>query len=230
MTAPETREMDQHYRSARVRARFALIVLVIHMFVIVMVSLATTAEVSFLYRAEEGQVISAEEIIRQQISYRRVIVLSRVTAVATAIVFLMWMHRASSNLVSLGSHGQRYSPRAGIIWWFVPIAWFFIPFQVTKEIWKGSVPRQSVDDCEAWQNTATPMLMVFWWGIWLLDWLCSLTLAILPLSGLVTSTDDYIRHGWLSFFSGLIIIAAGVLLFKIVRRITKNQEVSRAGG
>jgi hypothetical protein len=67
-------------------------------------------------------------------------VLSGLAGLATAIAFLMWIHRVSKNLYPLGAVGQRFSPGWAVGWWFVPVMFFFRPYQVMGEIWRGSSP------------------------------------------------------------------------------------------
>ena len=45
------------------------------------------------------------------------------------ITFLMWLHRASSNLASLGYINQRFSPGWAVGWWFIPFMNILRPFE-----------------------------------------------------------------------------------------------------
>ena len=83
-------------------------------------------------------------------------VLVVVNFVAAVVAFLMWMHRASTDLQHLGVDEQKYSPRAGVIWWFVPIASWWMPYRVLREIWHGSLRYRE----------RTPPMFTIWWWLW----------------------------------------------------------------
>ncbi|MFZ7240006.1 DUF4328 domain-containing protein, partial [Avibacterium avium] len=48
--------------------------------------------------------------------------------------YLIWLSRANFNLFLLGDKKLKYSPDSAIWWWFVPVANFWVPFLVFKEI------------------------------------------------------------------------------------------------
>ena len=91
---------------------------------------------------------------------------------ASAIFVLTWIHRANLNARHLGADGMRYTPGWAVGWYFVPIAWFWKPYQAMKEIWQAS------SDPAGWgRQTVSPLLLWWWilwivqfWGLSLVDW------------------------------------------------------------
>jgi hypothetical protein len=79
-----------------------------------------------------------------------------------AIVFLFWIHDASKSARSL-ENGLKYTPRAAVIWWFIPLASLIVPYRVMAELWKVSHARPG----ERWRTTDTSILMPIWWTLWL---------------------------------------------------------------
>ena len=57
---------------------------------------------------------------------------------ASAILFLVWVHRAYSNLPALGWLNPRYTPGWVVGYFFIPIVSLYIPYQAVSELWKGS--------------------------------------------------------------------------------------------
>jgi hypothetical protein len=64
--------------------------------------------------------------------------LQLVLMLVTAIVFLMWVHRANANLRALSGVPMRFTPGWSVGWFFVPIMSLFRPYQVVREIWHVS--------------------------------------------------------------------------------------------
>src|SRR2546423_1377035 len=84
------------------------------------------------------------------------IVVWLVALVIAAIAFPVWMHRAYRNLPAVGAHGLKFTPAQAVWWWFVPVASYWQPYRVVREIWQRSGPA----------GTRT-RLVVVWWTLWL---------------------------------------------------------------
>lgn len=75
--------------------------------------------------------------------YLLLTLLGFVIFVATAIVFLLWLHRSASNLTAFGYwKSQGYSPAWAVGSFFVPIVNLFVPYQATKYVWQKKVVPQ----------------------------------------------------------------------------------------
>lgn len=153
--------------------------------------------------------------------------------IATAVSFLMWNYRVSLNLRALGASGQRFTPSWAVAWWFVPIMFFFRPYQVMAEIWRGSIPQTQRVSANAWKDGPVAALLIWWWGLWLASNITDLiSLALFPYP-----FEDYIFVPafalWLDILSSVLGAAAGVLAIMVVRSITNYQDEKnrlRTGG
>ncbi len=155
--------------------------------------------------SEMGQTIlnvgvdfSLEEIIE---------ILQTIIFVSTVIVFLVWIHRAYRNLRAFGVHNLKYSSKWAVWGFFVPILFFYRPFQVVREIWKASDPY--LTDESSWQNQPTPSLLKWWWALFLI-------------------THFAVSGGWRVEISieatYPAYIVAAVLAIRVVREIDRRQE------
>ena len=142
-------------------------------------------------------------------------ILASVAFIAAVVFFLMWIHRASRNLQSLGAYGQRFSPGWAVGWWFVPIMFFFRPYQVMAEIWRGSNAAMP----QAWRGGPVSMLLPWWWALWV---------ASILIAGIAGASDtDAVPSSaallW-ALLSSALAICSGVLAILVVRRITNRQD------
>ncbi len=91
-----------------------------------------------------------------------------VLLIIIAFPFSTVIHRASRNLPTLKSTGQKHSPDSAVIWFFVPIANIIKPARAIFEIFRASDPTSSVNETEDWKRTgAIPPIAYVWalaWG------------------------------------------------------------------
>ena len=85
-------------------------------------------------------------------------------ALITGILVLTWIHRANHNARRLGAAELRFTPWWAVGWYFVPVAWFWKPYQAIKEIWRASVNPSD------WQGAPGSPLLRWWWGLWIVPY------------------------------------------------------------
>lgn len=94
--------------------------------------------------------------------------LQRVTAVLRVLLLVVayviggrWIILAARNVRAFGAQGLAVSPGWAVGWYFIPFANLIKPFQAMDEIWRASASAAN------WRQVATPTLLRFWWGCWL---------------------------------------------------------------
>ena len=80
----------------------------------------------------------------------------------TAILLLAWIYRANYNARALGAADMAFTPGWAVGWHFIPIAWFWKPYQAMREIWQASVSPAD------WKQEVGSPLLVWWWALWIL--------------------------------------------------------------
>jgi len=136
-------------------------------------------------------------------------ILQLIIFISTAILFLIWIHRAHRNLPTLGARNLKYSSKWAVWGFFVPILFFFRPFQVVREIWKASNPQ--ITEEFTWHRQPTPALIKWWWALYLF--------VMMSGSGFTMS------GGTISVEPSLPVkIVAAVLTILVVRKIDQGQE------
>jgi uncharacterized protein DUF4328 len=136
----------------------------------------------------------------------------------TGVLWLIWQHRAHSNLRSFGRIGLRYTPGWAVGWWFIPFASLWKPLGAMSELWKASAP---IDEPEAWRKRKGWWPLGVWWACWIGGNL--LDLAVVPLRdptdlGSVASSD------LIAVGSHLVETAAAVFAIVILRDILSRQR------
>jgi hypothetical protein len=139
--------------------------------------------------------------------------------ILTIIFFLIWEHRAYSNLSPLKARNLEYSPGWAVGWWFIPFANLVKPFQVMKEIWMESDPDYSEDLGFLSPNASAPAIFGFWWGLWIVG---NIVLRISD-SQFNKATTNFTIPAYLYLIGSSMAIIAAALLILIVNDITERQ-------
>lgn len=142
--------------------------------------------------------------------------LSTLIFLVTSVLFLVWIHRAYSNLQVFGTQGLQHSPGWAVGWWFIPIFNLFRPYQVMKEIYLASDPKQDAQSSIDWKKRMRSTLFPWWWLFWIFSWI------ELNLKGDVGNKIIKIAI-WIGFFATLAGAIAGLLLIFIIKDIDRRQ-------
>ena len=144
-------------------------------------------------------------------------ILAQVTiALGTVILVLSWIYRANHNARQLGAADMRFTPGWAVGWYFIPIAWFWKPYQAMTEIWRASV---SPSD---WGATPVSPLLRWWWGLWIVPfWGLGVveTVAFAVLDEAGTETVE----GATALVANLLDIPLAFVLVAIITAVTQLQ-------
>lgn len=137
-------------------------------------------------------------------------------ALVTGILVLMWIYRANHNARQLGASDMEFTPGWAVGWYFVPIAWFWKPYQAMSEIWKASARPLN------WREQSGSSLLGWWWALWLIP------LWVLGLASFsVTRNMEEAAAERLEALYGIAIngldVALALVLLVIIGRIHQMQ-------
>jgi len=123
------------YRSARTRARWAQVLVGIAAAIFVALAATGISELSLIDRIIGGSATESEVVsfLRFAESLGSLLVLVYVTS---GIAVFAWLSRTVEIVPPLGGGTPRRSPREAIGWWFFPIANFFIPYQIVRDVYR----------------------------------------------------------------------------------------------
>lgn len=123
---------------------------------------------------------------------------------AAAVVFMIWLWRARSNVeLAAGPRSQRLGRGWAVGGWICPIVNLWFPYQYLVDVWRASAPRDTAD------------------GLVLAWWLAYLASNVVARFG---SLDDDHSIGLVSCLLDVLAAVGAVL---VVRRISEWQSVAR---
>ncbi len=137
--------------------------------------------------------------------------------VCAGIAFLAWMSRAVDNTPPLGVGVPDTSPTGAIVWWFVPIANLFKPYQVIADLNR----RMAAAQPRTW-------LPLAWWILFIGCGVGSTFLGRLPEPDTI---DGARSMTWVQIGVEVGLVVSGFLAIAVVRTIQQGQQArARAAG
>ncbi|MDP6667645.1 MAG: DUF4328 domain-containing protein, partial [Dehalococcoidia bacterium] len=144
---------------------------------------------------------------------------------ACMFAFGSFTHRASRNLLTLKSKGQRFSPEKSVFWFFIPVFNLVKPWQIYREIFKGSDPTVSTHDELAWKTEGKVPAIVHVWvgiflGVFIFNWLTIRTVWY-PVR---TTIDDVVIAHQRLIIADLLLAVLGVAAILVAIELNRRQE------
>ncbi len=181
------------------------------------------AQIELLSAVRQGQTITMEAARANDFRQLVISVLQMLAYVPTALLFLMWFHRAYKNLAALGATDLEFSPGWAVGGFFVPVLNLVRPFQVATEIWKASDASTAAGS--AWRSSPPSPIIGQWWGGLLaggaIGWF---SLGYFWYAKGAPTIDLLVNVSWAFFVSGVASAIAALLTIRMVKAINSRQE------
>lgn len=178
------------------------------------------SEIKLLEKIMNGALVFEEEAEANDMRQAMIGLAQLAVLIATAIVFLKWLHRSHKNLPALGAEGLKFTPGWAVGWWFIPFLNLVRPYQVVQEVWKASDPAH--ERGLSWQGSSNLSLIGLWWGTWLIANMVGSFAGRMAFRG-GDSISNLITSGWVTVAADFLEIPAAILAIQVVRRITERQ-------
>ena len=135
-----------------------------------------------------------------------------VVSTVALVAGLVWLYRAVANLAALGYPGSA-SPVMAVVWWFVPVAFFVMPYRVMRDLYAHSASEH---------HLLGGRLVQAWWASWWISW------ALFVVDWLVTPTVSTVPGGLLiaslALLYSLALVAVAGLGAVLIRAVSHGQR------
>lgn len=127
---------------------------------------------------------------------------------ASAIAVFAWLSRTVEIVPPLGGGTPRRSPREAIGWWFVPIAFLFVPYQIVRDVYQRlETPTRRGGDGS----------VLAWWLLFIIGGLASRAVST-SLTG--ATTIDVVRNlEMIAIVTNVSTCIGGLLFVRIIGEI-----------
>jgi heme/copper-type cytochrome/quinol oxidase subunit 2 len=173
--------------------------------------------IGVMKRVLAGEVVAPAELTAVALRSGAISGLVMVLALAVTVLFCLFMPRANRNARAFGSL-MTISPGWAAGWFFVPVANFWMPYQVMKEIWQGSDPDPNVRPA----LVEAPGLIKWWWMTYLLRGVAGP--AVYFASRDENRTQAAIDLSTVTIATSVLTLIAAPLAAATVRAVARRQD------
>jgi hypothetical protein len=196
-TAP--RAPETHFRPIDTRSVITALLLSAQLILALLLGGAQTQRLVFLKRIAAGTRVQHADLVA---SDWLILILSRLSlamAVATAVAFLSWFHRAHENLRSFRAGPFTFTPAEAVWSFFVPFLNLVRPYEAMREIWQASDPKLPLNADAPYADSGVGWLVPTWWALFVgrgaVSWIAVFNrfgAGANKLEALVASTQSFI--------------------------------------
>jgi hypothetical protein len=208
-------------------ARLLLVALTATIVLSVIALLSDWAALDLLGRLEANEaLVSQAEVDATDIRQGAIGLLQLLLRTATGVAFIVWFHRAYTNLPWLGARSLRFSSAWTIAGWFVPFLNLVQPKQLMDDIWRATDPVLAGQPNSAWRQGRVSKLIHFWWGAFLASSIAvGIANSLFAEAANPQQTQDATQA---DLAASLAVIAAAILAFVLVRQVTQREDDASA--
>lgn len=132
--------------------------------------------------------------------------------VACVVTFLAWLSRAVDNAPALGAGTPPRGPRQAIGWWFVPLANYFMPYQIVSEL------RRRLGSAVGHEG-GRPVVIAWW-----VSWIAANLIANLPRLASTDTVEGLRMLATTAAIADAMNLAAAVLAVMVIFDIQGRED------
>jgi hypothetical protein len=197
-------------------ANLAILLLILFTFITVVNVVAGFGELSLLLRVRAGAPVSSAEASGVDGTRSALAGIQTLAFLLCVPAVAAWAYLAKVGARAIGATDMAFSPFAAVAWFFVPVAYLWLPFRAMSETWRAS------QDPADWRAQPVPTLLKAWWACWL-GYLATGRAVGLLLRDPVR-VDDYVWGNLLAQANDVLADAAAVLLVLVITGLTNRQD------
>lgn len=215
------------------RAKYAIIILSIVIGLALIALYTGYNELQILEKIKAGEYITDEEANKSDLIQGIVGIIQSVIYIISIVVFLNWFRRAYGNLHRVGITHIKHKENMALWAWFIPIIWFFRPFQIMSEIWTKTQEKLKVYDSSYIIQNGT-LAIGLWWALFI----SSNFIGKYVLQTILNdnnSINQLIENAQAIFLTDILQIPEGLLLIYIIYVLSTVEtklakEIQKQGG
>ena len=222
MGPPRGAGTSRSYRDPAVLTLIVTIAIAVDAVLSLVGAVSTLSEIGLLERMREGGDWSMEEAEANDLRQALIGFTQLGVFVATAVLFLVWVHRVVSNASTF--RRLPMTPGWAVGSYFVPIVNFWKPLTAMREAWWAGAPERSGPGARI--SRGTPAVLGCWWASWLVS--CVLGQVVFRLALRAEQLDELLLSSRLSLASDLWDVPLALAALAVVHGIVKRHREAEA--
>lgn len=217
--------INEKYISLNSKTTWLISLLSFTILVSIIAMIADISQMNLIQRAIDGHSISEIDAAENDSRVQTIAIFQIFVFITTAIFFLIWKNQAYKNLDPLNATEREYSSGWAVGAYFVPFLNLFRPFQIMREIWKGSDPNfinNSNINNISWKVAPSNTILPLWWTFFLIDsFFGNLSFR---MSNQMNTIQQIQNYSTVTLISDIIGIPSAIILIILAKNLNKRQE------
>ncbi len=138
-------------------------------------------------------------------------------SLAIFVLLIMFLFRASKNTELWDTSQRTWTPGWAIGGWFIPLAFFVIPFLVVRDIWQRT-PESSGEG--RGPGSASGFVLVVWWVLFVIGRI-GIRLGLSP-----DTSSEHRVEDWVHIVAAVTLAISAAALIVIVRDLARRQRAT----
>lgn len=213
------------FHSLNSRTTWLVTMLIIFILISILSIQADISQLNLVQRIIDGDFVSESDAAANDSRAQMLAVAQFIVLITISVIYLFWKNRAYKNLDSLKAFRREYSSGWAVGAYFVPFLNLFKPFQIMREIWKGSDPGYIDNDSESgtnWKAAPSNILLPVWWIIFLID--SVLGNISYRMSNNFNTLQQIQNYSIVNLVSDTFGIFSAITLIILARKLNQRQE------
>lgn len=221
-------ENSLNAKYVQLNSRTKLLIFFLCLFIIISVfSIFTDISlIKLINRFNDGYYVSEFELNEIDTRISSLAILSIIVNILIIIIYLNWKYCAYKNLTILSKSNLKYSAGWAVGSYFIPILWFYRPYQIMKEIWNSSEINSEGfnENKNSFLNIIPSNLIVpLWWTCFLIS--NYLSYYTFKLSRNLYTIEQIETYSKTLLISDIMDIPSALFLIILAKRLSLNQEI-----
>jgi hypothetical protein len=208
-------------------ANFAIAGIVLNLLLLLWMSVM---DAGFLLSIANHVPDSIEDLLQEKGKdsvYANVSLVAAVVNILSSFLVLKWIYESNKFLQERELPDMRFEPAYSVLWFFVPVASFYLPYAAMQEIYTGTIALREKDK-SAWQEYRKSAYLLAWWLFLWLPFAYQVSVMFRFSGSEQDAISFMIDNYWLSpVMAGLRIFEAVFLLLSIREIRNAQQEIIR---
>lgn len=217
--------INEKYISLNSKTTWLIALLSFTILVNIIAMIADISQMNLIQRAIDGHSISELDAAENDSRVQTIAIFQLFVFITTAIFFLVWKNQAYKNLDPLNATGREYSSGWAVGAYFVPFLNLFRPFQIMREIWRGSDPNfinNSINSNITWKVAPSNPILPLWWTFSLINKFFGY--LSFRMSNQINTIQQIKNYSTVTLISDIIGIPYAIILIILAKDLNKRQE------
>ena len=210
----------ENLRPNKKRAKTAILFIWIEFALIIISLISSLLRYFMLKDIVVGKLVTDKILEENDLRENIIFITQTLVYIVSGIFFIRWFRRAYFNL-HLKVSGLNHSEGWAAGYWFVPIANFYRPYQIMKELYIETNEYLKNNRVE-YNNSFSPKTLILWWAYWVIS--AIFTRIIFQYSKQVDTIYEFILSTQLTIIDCIVSLPLCFITIRVIKNYSLMED------